>query len=313
MDDEVKDLTTILLDPHRDVEGNRASAAVLLSEHPLDIRAFNALYSICSYPDLYAIEDGLLPIAGESIGKIISDRDLMKDPLKHHKMNPKYFNEFHHDALETALRQLTKEQFEEVTFYTIENPLCSEAMSRYFYKIVSHEAFAQERLDPLRASQSAIGAVKLFKRFKQEEKNYYLYFKDVVMHIIGQEPPVAIYPLLISLVKYYRSFTPPQTEFEKYSHFHIVLITKLACGDLSHIQSLLSRLKEWIVKNLPEDELYMKVMELIVRADYPQAYEVLKSIRRRQAAHEEKEDNLKEFHHAWYIAVHWIIKIHLSP
>ena len=99
MDDEVEVLTKILLDQRKDVEGARAEAAVLLSAHLLDIRAFNALYSICSYPDMNAIEDGLLPIVGESIGTIISARDLNEDPLKHHKLDPKYFDAFHPDAL----------------------------------------------------------------------------------------------------------------------------------------------------------------------------------------------------------------------
>jgi len=307
MDDEVEQLSKILLEPVKDYEGVRAEAAVLLGEHLLDIKAFNALYSICSYPDKHAIEDGLLPIVGESIGKIISARDLNKDPMKHHKFDPKYFDAFHPEALDSALSVLTDDQREQVYEYTVESPHCSDALSLRYYWVACERAMELQTTDRPKAARNAINAINFFKRFKDEEKDLYLHFKDIIMNIIAGEANVTIVPLFLNLIKNYRNFNPPETEFEKYSHFHIILITKLVCSEYTGIQNLFKRLKDWVVKNLPDDEVYIQVMEMIVRGDVEEAYRAIEKIRKKQLV-QEYEKHMRDFYHAWYLATSWLIK-----
>lgn len=310
MDEEVEKLSKTLLNPTRDSEGSRAEAAVLLASHLVNIKAFNALFSICSFPDRYAIEDGLLPIAGESIGKIISERDLNKDPLKHHKLDPEYFNSFHFDALYSALAELTEGQQEEVYKYTLENPYCSVALSVYYYRVSSERAIAFQGVDNAIAVRNARNAINLFKRFKKGERDLYLHFKDIIMNIIAGEANVTILPLFFKLIRNYQQFNRPESESEKYSHFHIILITKLVCAEYKNIQSLFSRIREWIVNNLPEDERYIQALELIVRGDIQEAYKEVEEIRKKQTE-KGRGGELQEFYHLWYLAVSWLIKVRL--
>jgi len=306
MDDEVDTLVNVLLSPSEENQTRRHDAAEKLSSYFLNIRAFNALYSICCYPDMSAMKTGLLQIAGQSIGKIISIRDRNEDPMKHHSLAPKYFDSFHPEALEAALSVLTSGQVAKVCEYTLSHPLCSDTLVFYFLREASKQAMLMYETNPRRAALQAAKASLLFKRVNKEMPTTFAHFKDIVMHIIANNPAMTIFPLFLDLLKKEQNFASPKTEFDKYTHSHLILIAKLACSDYRNFLFTLNQLREWVTFNRPEDAIYINVLELITQANLQGAFHLCKKIRGSLRPQEE-ETELTDFYHVWYLAVRWLI------
>jgi hypothetical protein len=306
-DEDIKELIKTLLTPKKDIYGDRTKAAITLGACLLNINAFNALYSVCAYPDVFAIEDGLLKVAGESAAKILSTRDQSHDPKYFHKLDPKYFDGFHSEALDAALMILSQNQIDRVYEYAVENPQCSEALSSHFYTIAVERSFALYGKDHHGAMLNASNAIKLFSRFIREERNLLRHFKNITMHIIKGEPSVTILPFFFFLEKHPRHFNQPTTEFEAYEHLHIMLLTKLICSSYANIQNLFANLRQYTEKKYTEDKEHIKILELMLRGDFREAYKLSESIKGKQKNNPEDVKD-PSFYQAWYLIVNWLIK-----
>lgn len=304
---QVEGYTKTLLTPVKDLFGERVKAAKILESCPLDIKAFNALYTICVYPDVFAIEDGLLNVVGQSLGNIISKRDLSQEIRIYHKMDPKYFDGFHFLALRAALNALNQDQIQRVYEYVVDNPYCTEALTIYFYQIAFNQALKLSPVDHYGAILNASNAIRLFKRFRNEEKRLIEHYKNVVMNIIAVESNVIVLPLFFFLLKNMDRFAPPETDLEKYEQLHIHILTKLACVNYTMIQPLFITLKNSITETYPDDQPFYNVLELLLKGAYRDANKATELIRTEQINNSERFTPLS-FYECWYFTVNWLIK-----
>lgn len=307
MPETVEELSKTALNPVMDTDCLRAKSIEQLASYWLDVRAFNALYSLCAFPDVYALEQGLMPIAGKSIGKIISARDLANNPLQHHPLNPKFFDEFHPEALKSALKVLTDSQIEGVFQYALKNTLCSATLTRHFYKKCRQMALASCDVNNSKAILNAKNAIIFFARLKNNKKNFDSHFDNIIMHIIAKERRETIYSLYLILLKKYSFFDPAEAIFEKYSRFHVMLIAKLVCRDFSNIQTLFAQLKEWITHNMPGDICYINILEMLLKGDNQAAHKALTELNELPQK-EQPHPYALYFYPSWRLAVNWLIQ-----
>lgn len=307
MDEQVDEWIKCLLTPKKDVYGERTHAAKELASSLLNVNAFNALYSVCAYPDVFALEGGLLKIAGESAGTILSLRDLSQDPKTYRKLDPHYFDGFHPEALNGALSVLTEEQKESLYEYTIENPQCSEALSSVFYAWAVERSLHYQGKDPARAMRNAANAIRLFMRISSDERNLRRHFDNIAMHVIAGEPNMVILSLFYYLIKAMQALNPPESDFQDYEFLHIEVLVKFVCVQFDTLQKRVADLKEKILTKYPEDMEMLETLVLMFKGDFREAYRACERLKgHERVRHEEAAD--PSFYQAWYLVVNWFIK-----
>lgn len=307
MNEKVNERITCLLSPTKDINGERKRAAEELAKELLNVNAFNALYSVCAYPDVFALEDHLLQTAGASAGIILSTRDQAEDPKVYHKLDPKYFDGFHPEALSAALGVLTEEQKERLYEYTIETPECSEALSSVFYLWAVERSLKYVGKDPARAMRASANAITLFTRVMKDVKKIRPHFDNIAMHVVCGEPNVAIVSLFFHLFKVMPKMNFPETDFEIYESFHIKILTAFASSHFAHIQKLYASLKQVIQEKYREDQEMLATLDLILKGDFREAYRSCERLKgHEKTKHQELGD--PSFYQAWYLIVNWLIK-----
>lgn len=303
---EIKRLSDQLLTAENQEVSLRINAAQELASYWLSVRAFNALYSICAFPDRCAVEGGLVPVAARALGQILSKRDLAADPLKHYALDAKHFQALHPEALMPALEALTPDQQGVLYQHVLKNPFSSEGLTGYFYAYAYRNALRFDGDQQVQAIAEAKKGILLFQRCKRERKTFDDFLEHIVFAIIAQKRGDEIYAAFLELLKNYGFFEPPRIPFETYARYQVMLLAKLVCRDMSGMESLFHQLSVWTLENRPEDKRYLEIFQLILEQRHPEATQAVNAAKR-----ELKQSSLmgdqELFYLSWCLIAAWIL------
>lgn len=302
---EVQKWIERLLEAKPGIAASRLEAAERLAAAWLDVEAFNALYSLCVFPDVYALEEGIVPVVGHWMGKILSLRDLAQDPLEHHALDPKRFQEVHPEALIAALEELTAMQLTLLAQYTLKNPFASESLQLYFYLDAYQNAIVLEGAHREEAIREAKKGMQFFHRLRQ--KIFEDFICNIVFLIIAQRRWEEIYSAFLELLRNYELMEPPRTIIETYTRYHFMFLTKMVCRDFSGLQSLFEQLSDWTCSHRPEDKCYVEIFGLILNRQHEEALHLMGTVKGKLIA-KGKLAETDLFYFSWCLIASWYLK-----